>query len=77
MKTKSIALVATFAAVAIALNAFRIPSVFYPGTFLQFSQIPIVIAFLLFGPKIGILVGLLNVAGGIALFPAGAAGGRA
>lgn len=75
MNTKSIALIAAFAAVAIALNAVRIPTVFYPGTFLQFSQIPIVIAFLLFGPKIGALIGLLNLAGGLALFPAGAAGG--
>lgn len=75
MNTKSIALIATFAAVAIALNAFRIPTVFYPGTFIQFSQIPIVIAFLLFGVKIGVFVGLLNLVGGLVLFPAGAAGG--
>jgi len=75
MNSKSLALVITFAAVAIVLNAVRIPTVFYPGTFFQFSQIPIVIAFLLFGAKIGIFVGLLNLAGGLALFPAGAAGG--
>lgn len=75
MNSKSIALVITFAAIAITLNAVRIPTVFYPGTFFQLSQIPIVIAFLLFGAKIGIFVGLLNLVGGLALFPAGAAGG--
>jgi len=75
MNSKSLALVITFAAVAIVLNAVRIPTVFYPGTFFQFSQIPIVIAFLLFGAKIGVFVGLLNLVGGLALFPVGAAGG--
>ncbi|HLN88781.1 MAG TPA: hypothetical protein VK253_01835 [Candidatus Binatia bacterium] len=74
MNSKSIALVITFAAVAIALNAIRIPTVFYPGSFFQFSQIPIVVAFLLFGAKIGVLVGLLNLAGGLALFPIGVVG---
>lgn len=74
MNSKSIALVITFAAVAIALNAIRIPTVFYPGTYFQFSQIPIVIAFLLFGVKTGVFVGLLNLAGGLALFPIGAVG---
>ncbi len=75
MNSKSIALAITFAAVAIVLNAIRIPTVFYPGSFFQFSQIPLVIAFILFGAKIGVLVGLLNLAGGLALFPAGAGGG--
>jgi riboflavin transporter FmnP len=74
MNSKSIALVITFAAVAIALNAIRIPTVFYPGTYFQFSQIPVVIAFLLFGVRTGVLVGLLNLAGGLALFPIGVAG---
>ncbi len=75
MNSKSIALAITFAAVAIVLNAVRIPTVFYPGTFFQFSQIPLVIAFILFGAKIGVFVGLLNLVGGLALFPAGAGGG--
>ena len=75
MNSKSIASVIIFAAAAIALNAVRIPTVFYPGTYFQFSQIPIIIAFLLFGARIGVLVGLLNIVGGLALFPVGAAGG--
>jgi hypothetical protein len=74
MDSKAIALVITFAAVAIALNAIRLPTVFYPGTYFQLSQIPIIIAFLLFGFKIGVFVGLLNLIGGLVLFPIGAVG---
>jgi riboflavin transporter FmnP len=60
-----------FAAVAIALNAVRIPSVFHPGASYQFSQIPIIVAFLLFGARIGFSVGILNMAGGLLLFSTG------
>ncbi len=74
MNTKSIALAITFSAVAIALNVVKIPSIFYPGAPFQLTQIPIVIAFLLFGWKIGVLVGIINLAGGLALFPMGPIG---
>jgi len=74
MNAKSIALTIIFTAVALALNAIRIPTIFYPGIPYQISQIPIVIAFLLFGTKIGVLVGILNVAGGLTLFPLGPSG---
>ena len=71
MNSKSITLIITFAAVAIALNAVRIPSVFHPGASYQFSQIPIIVAFLLFGARIGFLAGILNMAGGLLLFSTG------
>ncbi len=71
MNSKSIALLIIFAAVAISLNAIRIPTVFRPGGFFQFSQIPIVVAFILFGARMGVLVGILNLAGGFVLFPIG------
>jgi riboflavin transporter FmnP len=71
MNTKSIALIITFSAVAIALNAVRIPSVFDPGASYHFSEIPIIVAFLLFGARIGFLVGILNMAGGLLLFSTG------
>ena len=74
MNAKSLALAITFAAAAIALNAVRIPAIFYPNNYFQVSQIPIVVAFLLFGVRIGVLVGVLNLAGGLALFPLGTAG---
>lgn len=72
MNTKSIALAITFAAVAIALTAIKIPIFFYPGGFFRFSQIPIIVAFLLFGPKIGVSVGFFTLVGQIAVFPNGA-----
>lgn len=72
MNARSIALTITFTAVAIASTVVRIPAIFYPGNFFQISQIPIVVAFLLFGPRIGILVGFLNLGGQLTLFPLGA-----
>jgi hypothetical protein len=74
MEAKSIALTIVFSSIAIALNLVKIPVIFYPGTFYQISQIPIVAAFLLFGARIGILIGVLNIAGGLVLFPLGPAG---
>jgi riboflavin transporter FmnP len=72
MNTRSLALIITFAAVAIVLNTVKIPTIYWPGASYGFSEIPIVVAFLLFGPKIGVLVGLLNFAGQEVLFPLGA-----
>ena len=74
MNAKSVALAITFAAVAITLNVVRIPTFYYPGTSYQLVQIPIVVAFLLFGVRIGVLVGVLSVAGWLILFPLGALG---
>ncbi len=72
MNTKSLALSITFAAVAIALNTIKIPTIYWPGASYNFTEIPIVAAFLLFGPKIGVFVALLNFAGQEVLFPLGA-----
>jgi hypothetical protein len=74
MNAKTIALTITFAAVAIALNVVRIPVVFYPGSFFQISQIPIVVVFLLYGASVGVLVGVINLVGGLLLFPLGPGG---
>ncbi len=74
MNTKSIALAITFAAVAIVLNTVKIPAVFYPNNFFQLTQIPVVVAFLLFGVRFGVSVGVLNLIGSFALFPFGTAG---
>ncbi len=71
MNTRSLAVAVTFAAIAIALNIIRIPTLYWPGASYGFSEIPVVVAFLLFGPKIGVLVGLLNFAGQELLFPLG------
>ena len=69
MNTKEIALIITFAALTIALAPFRIPSVYLPGVYYRFCEIPIVVAFLVFGPKIGISIAGLNVFAEIVLFP--------
>ena len=61
MNAKQLALVIAFAALAIALNAIRIPAFFWPGNFFTLSEIPVVIAFLLFGVRIGVFVGFLNL----------------
>ncbi len=71
MNVKIVSLTITFAAVAIALNTVRIPTIFYPGNYFQFSQIPIVIAFLLFGARIGISIGAVNLLVSIMILPLG------
>ncbi len=68
MNTKSIALVITFSAVAIALNTIKIPTLYWPGNFYQVCEIPIVIALLLFSFKIGVFVAAINLAGQLAFF---------
>ncbi len=68
MNSKSIAFVITFAAIAIALNVIKVPTIYWPGNFYQLYEIPVVVAFLLFGAKIGVLVGVVNVAGQLLLF---------
>jgi riboflavin transporter FmnP len=74
MKSKSIALMASFAAVAIALNVVKVPVFYLPGLSYTPIEIPVVVAFLLFGFKIGVLVEVLHVVGQILFFPAGPAG---
>jgi len=74
MESKLVALTITFAAFAIALNAVKIPTIFYPVTAFQFFQIPMIVAFLLFGVKTGVFVGALNLLGALVLFPLGIAG---
>lgn len=69
MDAKAIALIIAFAALAIVLNPVRIPSVFWPGFNYRLWEIPIITAFLLFGPKCGISVAVLNGAAQIVFFP--------
>ena len=74
MNGRSIALTAAFAAIAIALNAIRIPTIYWPGFSYHFSEIPIVVALLLFGLRIGVLVEVIHVAGQLVFFPLGPVG---
>ncbi len=74
MNPKSISLVVVFAALAIVLNAIRIPAIFWPNMFFTFAGIPVVISFLLYGFKIGFTVELIHVIGQEIFFPVGAGG---
>lgn len=67
--SKKIALIAVFTALTIVLNPIRIPTIYWPNFFYRLWEIPIVIVFLLFGFKISIAVGILNVLAQIILFP--------
>ena len=69
METKTITLIIAFAALTIALNVIKIPTFYWPGFNYRIYEIPIVVAFLLFGPKIGVSVTVLNVIGQLFLFP--------
>src|SRR3990170_6754446 len=73
MNAKSIALVITFASLAIVLNpaisGMGIPYPLLVGLWFQVWEIPIMVAFLLFGFKIAVAAGLINVAFLLAVFP--------
>ncbi len=68
MNAKQIGLIITFAAIAIVLNAIKIPAFFWPGNFFTLSDIPVVVAFILFGVRIGVLVGFFNLLGQLMFF---------
>jgi riboflavin transporter FmnP len=74
MNTRALALIITFTAVAIALNTVKIPTIYWPGVSYGFSEIPIVVAFLLFGLKVGVIVGFLDFVAQVFLFPMGPPG---
>lgn len=69
VNTRTIALIIIFTALAVALNPVGIPSVFLPGWYFRFWEIPIAIAFLLLGLKGGVAVALLRTLGELTLFP--------
>lgn len=73
MNTKSITLIAVFAAIAIILNAIRIPSIYYLGFFYAFYDIPVLVAFIIYGFKIGFLVEVIHIMGEEIFFPTGPA----
>ena len=74
MNARSIALIAVFGAIAIVLNAVRIPTVYYPNFFYGFYDIPVLVAFIIYGFKIGFLVEIIHIMGQEIFFPMGAGG---
>ena len=71
MNTKTVAVVVIFAALAIALNLspIKIPAPYAPYLIYQIWEIPIVIAFLLFGAVVGVLIAVVNTLALFAFFP--------
>ena len=71
MNTKTVAVIVIFAALAIALNLspIKIPAPYAPYLIYQIWEIPIVIAFLLFGAVVGVLIAVVNTLALFAFFP--------
>jgi len=65
------AIIAAFAAFSITLNLSKLnyPAPFAPYLIYQIWEIPIVAAFLLYGPKIGVITSIINTLVLIAIFP--------
>ena len=71
MNTKKLAAATVFSALTVALNLspLKFPAPFLPFLYYQVWEIPIVVAFLLYGPATGFSVSIVNTAALIALFP--------
>lgn len=69
MNTREISLIIVFTAIAIALTPVAVPAGYLQGFFYRFWEIPLVAAFLLLGPKIGVTVTLLRTLAELTLFP--------
>ncbi|MCD6529165.1 hypothetical protein J7L06_02615 [Candidatus Bathyarchaeota archaeon] len=71
MNSKSIATVTVFSALTVALNLspFKIPAPYAPFLYYQIWEIPIVTAFLLFGPLIALYVSIINTVVLLVYFP--------
>jgi riboflavin transporter FmnP len=66
-----LAAIAVFSALTVALNLspFKFPAPFAPFLYYQVWEIPIVVAFLLFGPTAGVSVSVVNTVVLLVLFP--------
>lgn len=71
METKAIAFTGVFTALTIALNLspLKLPAPYAPFLYYQIWEIPIVTAFLLFGPPTGVGIAIINTIALLAIFP--------
>lgn len=77
MNTKQLTLIIVFVALSVALNVAgpKIPAPYAPFLYYQLWEIPIVLAFLVIGPKVGVAVAGINTLILFAVFnPGGNAG---
>jgi riboflavin transporter FmnP len=71
MNTKALSLIIVFTALAAALNIYgpKIPFPLAPFLYFQLWEMPIVIGFLMVGPKSGIIVSVINTLILLVVFP--------
>ncbi len=71
MNSKTLAATTIFTALTVALNLspFKFPAPYAPFLYYQIWEIPIVVAFLLFGPETGTFISIINTAALLVLFP--------
>lgn len=69
--TKNIAVIAVFAALAIILNLspLKIPAPYAPFLIYQVWEIPIVVAFILYGARVGVVLAVINTLALFIIFP--------
>ena len=77
MNTKKLTLIIVFVALSTALNIVgpKIPAPYAPFLYYQIWEIPIVLAFLAIGPKVGVTVAVINTLLLFAVFNPGANAG--
>ncbi|MFQ6081444.1 MAG: hypothetical protein ACE5OW_07245 [Candidatus Bathyarchaeia archaeon] len=71
MESKTIASVSVFAAFTVALNLspIKIPAPYAPFLIYEIWEIPIVAAFLLYGPSVGVAISIVNTIVLLGVFP--------
>jgi len=71
MEPKTLAAIAVFTAITVALvlSPFKIPAPYAPFLIYQIWEIPIVVAFLLYGPVVGVSTSILNTIVLLAVYP--------
>jgi riboflavin transporter FmnP len=69
MNTRSIAIIITFTALCIVLIPLRIPTIYWPGFYYYWWEIPIIAAFLLFGFKVALSISVLNTLARMVIVP--------
>jgi len=71
MNSKTIASVTVFAGLTVALNLSpaKIPAPYAPFLIYQVWEIPIVAAFLIYGPKVGVTIAIINTMVLLGVFP--------
>jgi hypothetical protein len=70
MNTKALTVIIILTACAIALNPIKIPTVFWPGQYYRLWEIPLIIAFFLFGLRLAFLSTILYAIAHVTILPA-------